>query len=298
GSQVNIEHLLQNPDFELLKADISAGVDLESFKELERFKIKFQGIQEVYNLACPTSAKKFEEFRDATIAANSAGMKNILDIAVKYGAKFFQASTVTVYGPRPEDGHLFKEDMLGTFNHLSPRACYDEGKRWAETMCATYRDAHGLDIRIGRIFRTFGARMPLYDGQMIGDFITNALEGKDLVIYGDENFRTSLVYVTDVVDGIVRLMRAAKDPGPVNIGSDYDIKIIDVAKKVIELAKSESKITYEPPLMFITQLGLPDLTRAKDDLGWLPLVSLEQGLKKSIDYTVAQKGLLRSDFKG
>jgi len=296
SSQGNIEHLLKNPDFEFIKADISEPLDLEKYSELERFKLKFQGIQEVYHLACPTSAKKFEEFRSATMLANSVGMRNILDLAVKYGARFFQASTSVVYGPRPDDGHLFDENEFGTFDHLSPRACYDEGKRWAETMCRTYANVHNLDARIGRIFRTYGARMPLYDGQMMPDFIVNALEGKDLVIYGDENFRSSLIYVTDVVDGIIRMMRGSANIGPVNIGSDYDIKLVDVAKKIIELTGSTSKIKFEPAIMFMTQLGLPNLTKAKDQLGWIQIVTLEQGLKKSIEYTTAQKGLLQPGF--
>ncbi len=294
--QSNIDHLLKNADFEFIRADINEPIDLEKYPELERFKLKFQGVQEIYNLACPTSAKRFEEFRRQTTLANSVGMRNILDLAVKYGAKFFQASTSVVYGPRPADGHLFKEEEFGAFDHLTPRACYDEGKRWAETMTITYSQMNGLDARIGRIFRTYGPRMPLFDGQMMPDFITNALEGKDLVVYGDENFRTSLMYVTDVVDAIVKLMRLPKDIGPVNIGSDYDIKIVDVAKKIIELTNSSSKITHEEQLMFMSQLGLPELTKAKEQLGWLPLIPLEQGLKKSIEYTIAQKGLTSSAF--
>lgn len=292
STQDNIDQLLKNPDFEFIRADIAQPIDLEAYNELERFKLKFQGVQEIYHLACPTSAKRFEEFRYETLMANSVGMRNALDMAVKYGAKFFQASTSVIYGPRREDGSLFKEEDFGLIDHLAPRACYDEGKRFAETMCRTYADVHKIDIRIGRIFRTFGPRMPLFDGQMIPDFITNAIDGKDLVIYGTDQFRTSLVYVTDVVDGIIQLMRLAKDPGPINIGSDYDIKLVDVAKRIVELTGSTSQIVFEKEILFMTQLGLPDLSKAKDLLGWLPLVSLDQGLKKSIEYTSAQKGLI------
>jgi UDP-glucuronate decarboxylase len=296
SAENNIDHLLKDTNFEYIRADINEPFDLEKYPELDRFKLKFQGIQEIYHLACPTSAKKFDQFRAATTLANSVGMRNVLDLAVKYGARFFQASTSVIYGPRPEDGHLFKESEYGLVNHLTPRSCYDEGKRWAETMAWTYQQVHGIDVRIARIFRTYGPRMLLYDGQMLPDFITNAIEGKDLVIYGDENFRSSLIYVSDVVDGIVKLMRLPKDPGPVNIGSDYDIKLVDVAKRIIELTNSSSKIVFEPALMFMTQLGLPDLTKAKEQLGWIPLVPLEQGLKKSIEYTVAQKGLASNTF--
>jgi UDP-glucuronate decarboxylase len=292
----NIDHLLKNQDFEFIRADINEPFDPSSYKELERFQLKFQGFQEIYHLACPTSAKKFEEQRHETLLANSVGMRNVLDLAVKNKAKFFQASTSVIYGPRPADGHQHKEEEFGTFDHLTPRSCYDEGKRWAETMVCTYEQVYGIDARIGRIFRTFGPRMLLNDGQMIPDFILNALDGNDLVVYGDADFRTSLIYVSDVVDAIIKLMRAPKDPGPVNIGSDYDIKIVDVARRIIELTGSASKVTFDAPLLFMTQLGLPDLTRAKEQLGWLPLISLDQGLKRSIEYTSAHRGLLRANF--
>ncbi len=289
----NIDHLLKNQDFEFIRADINEPIDFDKYPELERFQLKFQGFQEVYHLACPTSAKNFDELRYQTLLSNSVGMRNVLELAVANKAKFFFASSSVIYGTRPADGHLFKEEEYGTFDHLTPRSCYDEGKRWAETMAYTYSQVHGIDVRIGRIFRTYGPRMLLNDGQMLPDFMINALDGKDLVIYGDESFRTSLIYVSDVVDAIVRLMRMPKDPGPVNIGSDYDIRIADVAKKIAELTGSSSKIGFEAPLLFMSQLGLPDLTRAKDQLGWLPLVSLEAGLKHSIEYTIAHRGLLR-----
>jgi UDP-glucuronate decarboxylase len=292
SEQNNIEHLLKNPDFEFIRADINEPIDFLALPELERFQFKFQGFQEIYHLACPMAAKKFEDLRHQTLMANSVGMRNVLDLAVANKAKTFFASSSVIYGKRPEDGHLFKEEEYGSYDHLTPRSCYDEGKRWCETMAYTYKQVHNIDVRIGRIFRTFGPRMLLNDGQMLPDFIQNALEGNDLVIYGDESFRTSLIYVSDVVDGILRLMRAPKDPGPVNIGSDYDIRIVDVAKKIAEMTGSASKIRFEAPLLFMSVLGLPDLTRAKDELGWLPLVSLETGLKRSIEYTIAHRGLL------
>ncbi|OGL75003.1 hypothetical protein A3C96_00070 [Candidatus Uhrbacteria bacterium RIFCSPHIGHO2_02_FULL_60_10] len=292
----NIDHLLKDQNFEFIRADINQPLDLDKYSELERFKVKFQGVQEIYHLACPTSAKNFDKFRQDTLLANSVGMRNILDLAVKYKAKFFQASTSVIYGPRPADGRLSKEADSGFIDHLSRRACYDEGKRFAETMCQTYKEVHGIDVRIARIFRTYGPRMPLFDGQMVPDFVIDALDGKDVVIYGDENFRTSLVFVTDVVDGILRLMNLPKDPGPLNLGSDYDVKLVDVAQRIIALTNSTSKIRFDPPLLFMSQLCLPDLTKAKDLLGWIPLVSLEQGLKKSIEYTTAHRGLIRMTF--
>lgn len=294
GNVSNIDILLQNPDFAFVRHDISEPIDLETLSELERFKIKFQGIQEIYNLACPTSAKGFDKFKMATLAANSVGLKNIMDIAVKYKVKVVHASSAVVYGPRREDRAFFGEEDLGCVDHLTPRGCYDEGKRFSETMINTYREAYGLDAKIARIFRTYGPRERLFDGEMVPDFIIDALDNKDLVIYGDENFSTSLCYVDDVVSGLMKLMAAPSDIGPVNLGSDEDLKLLNVAEKIIAMTGSESKIIFEKPLLFITPLGLPDIGRAKEILGWVPLVRLEDGLQKSIDYTQAYKPLLRS----
>lgn len=296
SSSNNITHLLQSPGFEFIRADIAKPIDLEAYPELQRFKIPFQGIQEVYNLACPTSVKKFDDFRIATLDANSIGMKNVLDLAAKYKAKVFHASTSVVYGTRPEDGHAFREEELGCFSHMTPRASYDEGKRWAETMCHTYRDVYGLDVRIGRIFRTYGPRMPLFDGQMIPDFVVSAIDGHDLVIYGDETFKTTLTYVTDVVDGIIAMMKGSENIGPVNIGNDVEMRIMDVAERIIMMLGSSSKIVFEKPLPFMRELGIPDLTKAKNELGWLPLVSIDQGLSKLIEYATAHKGLMQNPF--
>ncbi|MFH1620576.1 MAG: NAD-dependent epimerase/dehydratase family protein [Patescibacteria group bacterium] len=292
SQESNIDLLLKNEDFEFIRHDFNTPFDPEAFPELARFKIKFQGIQEIYHLACPTSPKKFDQYRLQTLYANSIAVKNALDLAVKYRAKFLQASASVVYGPRPADNHQYHEDEFGTVNMLSPRACYDEGKRYAETMASTYAMVHGIETKIARIFRTYGPRMPLFDGQMIPDFITNALDDKDLVIYGDETFKTSLIYVSDVIDGLIKLMHAPADIGPVNFGSDIDMQIVDVAQRIIEMTGSSSRVKFEPPLLFLTQLGLPDIGKAKDKLGWMPLVQIDDGLKRAIDYTMAHKSLL------
>jgi len=290
----NIESMLKNPDFEFMKFDINEPIDLESSPELARFKINVRGVQDIYHLACPTSAKKFDNLRIQTYLANSVGVRNVLDMAVKYKARVLHASTSVVYGPRRPDGSKFKETDLGITNHTSPRACYDEGKKFAESACFTYASVFGLDIRVARIFRTYGTRQRLNDGEMIPDFVIDALEGRDLVVYGDENFSTALIYVTDVVDGLVRLMRISKNPGPVNFGGDEDIHLADVARKVIAMTNSKSKLVFEAPLLFMTQLGLPDLRKASDELGWIPLVRLEDGLKRAIEYTLVTKGLARN----
>ncbi len=288
----NIDHLLQLPDFELIRANIDEPLDLEAFSELERFKVKFQGVQEIYHLGCPTSIKAFDKFKMDTVLAQSVGTKNVLDLAVKHKAKFLFASSSVVYGPRREGTVYFREEDIGVVDQLTPRACYDEGKRFGETITETFRQVHGIDAKIARIFRTYGPRQRLFDGEMISDFITDAIDNRDLVIYGDENFTTSLTFVADIVDGLMKLMKSGPGLGPVNLGTDSSVKIVEVAKKIIELTGSSSKIVFEPELLFLTPLGVPDLRKAKEMLGWLPLVRLEDGLKKSIDYALAHKSLL------
>ena len=288
----NIDFLLKNSDFEFIRQDINTPFNPEQFPELERFKLKFQGLQEIYHLACPMSPRAFEQTRMQTLYANSIGIKNVLDLAVKYKAKVLFTSTSTVYGPRPADNHLLKEEETGSVDALSDRACYDEGKRFAETCCRTYQLVHGVDMKIARIFRTYGPRERLFSGEMIPDFIVNALDNKDIEIYGDETFTTSLCYVTDIVDGIIKLMSSEGNIGAVNFGSDIDIPLVQVVQNIIEMTGSTSRITFQPSLAFMTPLGLPDLTKAKEKLGWMPLVTLDGGLKKIIDYTMAYKNLM------
>lgn len=292
SSQRNIDHLLQYPNFEFLRHDVSQPIDLGSFKELERFKIEFYGLQEIYHLACPTSAKNFEKLKIDTLAANSIGIKNVLDLAVKYKSKFVHGSTSVVYGARQDKQPHFKEEDLGVYDHLSPRGCYDEGKRFSETCVETYRQFYGIDAKIARIFRSYGPRQRLDDGEMLPDFVLNAINGKDLVIYGDKGFSTSLCFIDDIVDALIKLMDAPKNTGVVNLGSDIDTKLVDVANKIITMTESSSKIVFKEPLPFITELGLPDIRKAKDVLEWFPLVSLEKGLEKMIEYVQAHRAIL------
>ncbi|MBI5023316.1 MAG: GDP-mannose 4,6-dehydratase [Candidatus Magasanikbacteria bacterium] len=289
STPANIEHLLKDPDFELLKLNVNQPFNLEDFPELEKFKIKFQGVQEIYHLACPTSAKNFIQSKIETLLTNSIGTYHPLEMAVKYKAKFVLGSSAVVYGPRRPDKPAFSEDDLGAVNNLSQRACYDEGKRFAETMTATYVQAHKIDAKIARIFRTYGPRLKLFDSQMISDFIVDAIRGQDLVIYGDKTFSSSLVYVSDVADGLLKLMAAPAGIGAVNFGDERVHLLCDVAKSIIEKVGSKSKIRFERPLEFITPLGIPDIRKAKNELGWMPLVMLEDGLKKTIDYTIAKE---------
>jgi len=295
GDERNIDHLLQNPDFKFIKYDLAKAINLEKFPELETFKIKFQGIQEIYHLACPTSAKNFNQTKIETLLANSLVTKNVLDLAVKYKSKFLFSSSSVVYGPRDENKY-YKEDYLGRVNFLSPRACYDEGKRYSETTVTTYRDVYNLDAKIARIFRTYGPRLKLNDGQMLPDFVDNALDNKDLVIYGDKDFTTSLCYVSDIVNGLIKLMESA-ETGPINLGSDVEFKLSEVAQKIIDMTESKSKIVFEKPLLFMSPLGLPDITLAKEKLNWFPVVRLEDGITKTIDYLKAAKGLIEVNSK-
>lgn len=288
----NIEHLLQYPDFEFIKFDVNEPIDLTHFPELEKFRIKYQGVQEIYHLACPTSPKNFEDLKIQSLLANSNSMIETLNLAVQYKAKYVFTSSSVVYGPATEEQSFFSEDDEGFVDHLSPRGCYDEGKRFAETCVETYRQVYGIDAKIARVFTTYGPRMKLRDGLLIPDFILNAIEGQPLVIYGDEQFSQSLVYVTDLIDGLVRLMETGPDVAIVNLGSDHALKMVEVANKIIEMTNSRSPVTFEEALVFLTKKGIPDLRLAKEKMNWLPLIRLEDGLQRTIDYTLANKEIL------
>lgn len=294
----NIDHLLQYPDFEFIKYDVNKSIDLNDFPELDKFKVKFQGIQEIYHLACPTSPKNFEEKKLHSLWANSTAMVTTLDLAVKYRAKYVFGSSSVVYGPPRQDHKVFSEQDEGVVNHLSPRGCYDEGKRFAETCVETYRQVYGLDAKIARIFTTYGPRMKLRDGLLIPDFILDALEGRDLVIYGDARLDQSLCYVSDMIDGMVRIMETGPEDVVFNLGSDQLIKMADVAEMIITMTGSSSQIRFEDPLVFLTPKGVPDLRVAKERLEWIPLVRLEEGLQKTIDYAIAYKEMLQLNGNG
>ena len=292
GHVRNIDPYLRHSDFQFLRLDINEAFDLESFAELEPFKVKFTGVQEIYHLAIPTSIKHFDDYRIQTLLSNSVGTRNVLDIALKYKARIVLGSSSVIYGGRTDEATVFEEEYKGIVDHMTPRACYDEGKRFAETMFITYAQAAGLDARIARIFRTYGPRMPLFDGHQVPDFVMAALNNEDVVVNGDASFKSSMVYVTDVVDGLMRLMGTKSDPGPVNIGSDVDMALVDVAQKIIEMADSSSQIVHADQMVFLTELGLPSIVKAREQLGWFPVVRLEDGLQKTIDYIRANKILL------
>ena len=291
GHARNIDGLLQNANFHFLRLDINSGLELESHAELAAFKIPFQGIQEIYHLACPTSIEKFDQFKIQTLLSNSLGNYHVLELAKKYRSKILLGSSSVVYGQRNTEDPFVSEEEKGVVDHLTPRACYDEGKRFSETMFETYRQVHELEVRIARIFRTYGPRMPLHDGHLIPDFILHALDGKELMLHGGEDFRTSLTYVTDIVDGLIRYMEVPKYEGPINLGSDVDLKLKEVAEKILELTSSSSKLVSSEGFAFLSELSLPRTARAKQ-LGWLPLVRLEDGLERTIEYMKANHMLL------
>lgn len=291
GKRENIDHLLQNENFIFINEDVNNLTDLDRFKEIERFQVQFQGIQEIYNLACPTSPKDFTKNTVITAYTNSVGTIRALELAVKYKAKLLHFSSSVVYGPRQDDNPMMIEGRYFASNPLTPRACYDEGKRFAETLVYTYRQFYGIDAKIIRIFTTYGPRMPLFVGHMIPDFIVAALDSKPLVIYGDENFTTTLCYINDVIDACLKMMNSA-EVGPFNIGNPQEYKIVDIANKIIKMINSKSEIQFADPLLFMSKLGLPEITFAKEKLLWFPIVTLEKGLEETVEYGKAHRVMI------
>ena len=292
GSEKNIDHLLSSPDFVFINHDLSQPINLIDLPELDKFKIKFQGIQEIYNLACPMSPLNFLDNRLAILDSSSSVTRNLLDLAVANEAKFLHFSSSVVYGNYDKERHDYKvkETELGVVDNLSPRSAYDEGRRFAETLVVNYRDIFKLDTKIIRLFRTYGPRMKLNDGQMIPDFINEAIFNKDLVIFGDESFSSSFCYVDDVIDAVTRIM-SSELAGPINIGSDVRINLSDLAYLIIKEAGSSSKVVYQPSTIFMSELLLPDIYLARNELSWMPVVTLENGLKKTLFSLRANSGL-------
>lgn len=292
GNIANINHLLQYPNFKFIKHDINKPLNFDDFHELEKLKIRFQGIQEIYHLACPTSPKNFDKYKIKTLLTNSLGTINALDLAVKYKSKFLFASSSVVYGPHYEKAPKFAEDYWGFVNFNSPRGCYDEGKRFSESAVITFRDIYNIDAKIVRIFRTYGPKMSLFDGHMLPDFVLQALNNKPLIIYGDENFTSTFCYISDIINGLIRLMES-KEKGPINLGHYEEYKMVEIAQKIKKKVNSKSNIVFKKPLLFMTPLGLPDITLAKQKLGWFPLVSIDEGLNKTIEDIKANQHLLQ-----
>lgn len=282
GSVNNIAHLLQDPNFLFLRHDITTPLRLESYPELELFQMKFQGIQEIYYLACPNMKQGFEEYMLATVTANSVGVLQGLELARKHSAKFLFGSTHAVYGDPLEGQERFDEEYWGFVDALSERACYNEGKRFGETLTMTYHRVSKLDVKIARIFNTYGPRTRLQSGRQIPDFVRAAVNRQDLTVLGDGTREDSYCYVSDMVQGLVALMRSNVNV-PVNLGNPEMHRILDLARKVIELVGSSSNIVFADGLAGLVRSLPPDIRRARQLLGWFPVTDINIGLQRTID---------------
>jgi len=269
GSKDNIRHLLGNPFFEFIRHDITLPIYVEC--------------DQIYNLACPASPKWYQKDPIYTFKTSVYGAMNCLGLAKRTGARVLQASTSEVYGD-PEV-HPQPESYRGSVNPIGIRSCYDEGKRAAETIFFDYHRKHDVDIKIMRIFNTYGPRMDIDDGRVISNFIVQALKGKDITIYGDGSQTRSFCYVDNLIDGMVRLMNSRNDfPGPVNIGNPGEFTIRQLAEIVIELTGSKSKLVYEDLPADDPQQRRPVIDLAQKELGWSPTVELREGLIHTIEY--------------
>ncbi len=269
GRKENIAHLRDNPYFEILRHDICFPLYVE--------------VDQIYNLACPASPIHYQFDPVQTTKTSVIGAINMLGLAKRLKIKVLQASTSEVYGdPRV---HPQPETYWGNVNPIGFRACYDEGKRCAETLFFDYHRQHNLRIKVARIFNTSGPRMHPNDGRVVSNFIMQALRGEDLTVYGDGSQTRSFCYVDDLIDGLVKLMNSPDDfTGPVNLGNPAEFSILELAEKVIELTGSKSKITFKELPADDPQQRQPDIRLAKEKLGWEPTVSMEEGLKKTIEY--------------
>ena len=268
GSKRNIAHLMQNPNFEFLRHDVTDPFKLE--------------VDQIYNLACPASPIHYQYNAIKTIKTSVMGAINCLGLAKRVNARVFQASTSEVYGD-PEV-HPQPESYWGSVNPIGIRSCYDEGKRCAETLFFDYHRQNGVDIRIVRIFNTYGPRMSPQDGRVVSNFIVHALRGEDITIFGDGSQTRSFCYYSDLIDGFVRLMEQDKLVGPVNIGNPGEFTMLELAEKVIHLTGTQSRIVYEALPEDDPKQRQPDIELAKTELGWEPRVSLDEGLVETIDY--------------
>jgi UDP-glucuronate decarboxylase len=269
GSQRNIQHLLQHADFKLLQHDVTLPLKAEAGR--------------IFNLACPASPVHYQRDPVQTIRTNVHGAINMLDLALGQGARILQASTSEVYGD--PDIHPQPESYWGRVNPIGIRSCYDEGKRCAETLFFDYHRQHQVDIKVMRIFNTYGPRMQPDDGRVVSNFIVQALRGEPLSIYGDGQQTRSFCYVDDLIEGMLRLMDSPEDcTGPVNIGNPGEFSMLELAEMVLRLTGSRSKINFHPLPGDDPRQRQPDITLARSMLDWEPQVSLEDGLTETIGY--------------
>jgi len=269
GTRSNIAHLISNPNFEAIRHDVTFPLYVE--------------VDEIYNLACPASPIHYQFDPVQTTKTSVHGAINMLGLAKRLKAKIFQASTSEIYGDPKV--HPQSESYWGHANPIGVRSCYDEGKRCAETLFFDYYRQHKLRIKVARIFNTYGPRMHPNDGRVVSNFIIQSLKNRPITIYGDGSQTRSFCYVDDQIEAFVRLMDSPDDfVGPVNLGNPDEITILELAKDIITLASSSSKLEYKPLPSDDPQRRCPDITLAQKKLGWQPKVALEEGLKKTIDY--------------
>jgi UDP-glucuronate decarboxylase len=268
GRRDNIEHVLDHPGFELLRHDVCEPLFLE--------------VDQIYNLACPASPVHYQYNPVKTVKSNVMGTLNMLVLAKRVGARILQASTSEVYGD--PFVHPQTESYWGNVNPIGPRACYDEGKRVAETLMSDYHREDGLDIRIARIFNTYGPRMAENDGRVVSNFIVQALRGDELTLYGTGEQTRSFCYVDDLVEGLVRLMAAEGRHEPVNLGNPVEFTIRELAEEVVKVVGGKTRVTYKPLPQDDPTQRQPDITRAREWLGWEPKIPLEEGLVRTVGY--------------
>lgn len=269
GSKANIKHLLSHPYFEVMRHDITFPLYVE--------------VEQLYNLACPASPIYYQFDPVQTTKTCVHGAINMLGLAKRVKARILQASTSEIYGD-PEV-HPQVEDYWGRVNPIGPRSCYDEGKRCAETLFFDYYRQHELEIKVIRIFNTYGPRMHPNDGRVVSNFIVQALKGEPITLYGDGMQTRSFCYVDDLIDGMIRMMGSdAALTGPINLGNPVEYTMLDLAQKVLDLTKSRSRLTYQPLPQDDPKQRRPNCDMAKAKLGWEPKVHLEDGLKETISY--------------
>ncbi|MDX2101984.1 MAG: SDR family oxidoreductase [Alphaproteobacteria bacterium] len=269
GTKDHIAHLLANPHFEILRHDVTFPLYVE--------------VDEIYNLACPASPIHYQFDPVQTTKTSVHGAINMLGLAKRVKARIFQASTSEVYGDPTE--HPQRESYRGNVNPIGPRACYDEGKRAAETLFFDYHRQHGVSIKVVRIFNTYGPRMHPNDGRVVSNFVIQALKGEPITLYGDGSQTRSFCFQSDLIEGFIRMMESPGDvTGPINLGNPVEITVKELAERVLAMTGSKSQIVYKPLPVDDPVRRRPDITLARQTLGWEPVVPLEEGLSHTIAY--------------
>lgn len=269
GVKNNILHLLENPNFEIMRHDITFPMHVE--------------VDEIYNLACPASPVHYQWDPIQTTKTSVFGAMNMLGLAKRLGAKIMQASTSEVYGD--PNVHPQKEDYWGHVNPIGIRSCYDEGKRCAETLFFDYNRQHGVEIKVVRIFNTYGPRMQPNDGRVVSNFIVQALNGEDITIYGDGTQTRSFCYVDDLIDGFIKIMQTESSvTGPINLGNPHEFTILELAENVLSKIGTTSKIVLKPLPQDDPKQRKPDISEAMSTLDWQPAINLDQGLDLTIEH--------------